>query len=323
MRFMVKFFKLLVSTILALVFTLALMYITIVLPLNLDSQLKTVYPDLFYGHEDVLMTKFVNQVRPLGYASFMLTIAMVLLGFVSKKKGLSSVGTLVFYFPTFASFAYSMFFLAGLGMARIIWIPLLDVHPLILRLGDVSMVPVLLPFIILVGHGPPWLSISLAGFSVFFIGVVTWFYAKLEGRDLISFWVYKHSRHPQYIGLIVMSYGVMLGSTGFHVMANDDFLSTTQSFPWVVSTLILICVAFTEEIDILENLGESYEVYRSKTPFMLPLPKIVTDILTMPARRLLGNNFSSNRRKLAYFFLLYCLISVVLSIPFLLVFPSS
>ena len=323
MRFMVKFFKLLVSTILALVFTLALMYITIVLPLNLDNQLKTIYPDLYYSHEDYLMTEFVNQVRPLGYASFLLAMIMILVGFLSDKSVLTSVGTISFFFPTFASFAYSMFFLAGLGMTRIIWIPLLDVHPLILRLGDVSMVPVLLPFIILVGHGPPWLSISLAGFSVFFIGVVTWFYAKLEGRDLISFWVYKHSRHPQYIGLIVMSYGVMLGSTGFHVMANNDFLTTTQSLPWVVSTLILICVAFTEEIDILEKHGESYEAYRSNTPFMLPLPKIVTYILTMPARRLLGSNFSSNRRKLAYFFILYCIISIVLSIPFLLVFPSS
>ena len=145
-------------------------------------------------------------------------------------------------------------------MTRIIWIPLLDVHPLILRLGDVSIVPIWLLFSILLGfHKLTWLSISLTGFMVFFIGVVTWFYAKLEGRELISFWVYKHSRHPQYIGLILMSYGVILGSTGFHVMANNDFLTTTQSLPWVVSTLILICVAFTEEIDILEKHGESYK----------------------------------------------------------------
>jgi protein-S-isoprenylcysteine O-methyltransferase Ste14 len=276
---MVKFFKLLISTILALVFTLALSYITIVLPLNLDNQLKTIYPDLYYSQEDYFMTEFVNQVRPLGYASFLLAISMIIVGFLSNNRALTSFGTISFFFPTFASFAYSMFFLAGLGMTRIIWIPLLDVHPLILRLGDVSIVPIWLLFSILLGfHKLTWLSISLTGFMVFFIGVVTWFYAKLEGRELISFWVYKHSRHPQYIGLILMSYGVILGSTGFHVMANNDFLTTTQSLPWVVSTLILICVAFTEEIDILEKHGESYKAYRSNTPFMLPLPKIVTSI---------------------------------------------
>jgi protein-S-isoprenylcysteine O-methyltransferase Ste14 len=326
MRFMVKVFKLLVATLLSLVFTLALSYATIILPGSLDSQLKTVYPDLFYGNDNGLMTEFVNQVRPFGYASFMLAMVMVLYGFVSNKKGLTSVGTLAFYLPTFASFAYSMFFLAGLGMTRIIWIPLLDVHPLILRLGDISIVPVLAFLILnnLSGRRElTWLSISLMGFAVFFIGVVTWFYARLEGRDVIGFWAYRHSRHPQYVGLIMMSYGFMLGSSGFIVMANNEFLTTTQSLPWVVSTLILICVAFTEEIDMLEKHGESYELYLSRTPFMLPLPKIVISILTAPARWLLGGNFSTSRRKLAYFFVLYFIISVVLSIPFLLVFPSS
>ena len=328
---MAKVFKLFIATLLALVFTLAITYTTIILPRLLDRSLKTIYPDLFYHPEFGSMEEFVNQVRPLGYASFLLVLAMIIIGFVSNKKGIISVGTVAFFLPIFASFAYSMFFMAGLGIMRVLWLPLIDLYPGILRFGDIAMVPAI-PILVLnnlfpLGFERIWLSITLVGLAVFFVGVVTWLYAKLEGRDVISFWVYRYSRHPQYLGLIVMSYGLMLGAGRIDIMGFQAtqsfswFISTTQSFPWVISTLIVVCVAFTEEIEMLRKHDKSYEEYRAKTPFMLPLPGFVSRILTAPARRFLGNDLPTSRRRVAYFFILYCITSAVLSLPFMLVFP--
>jgi protein-S-isoprenylcysteine O-methyltransferase Ste14 len=318
---MVKIFKLFIATSLALVSTLALSYTTIILPRLLDSQLKAIYPDLFYHPDHSLMEEFVNQVRPIGYASFLLAVAMIIIGFISNRKRITSLGVAAFFLPTFANFAYSMFFLAGLGITRIMWIPLIDTYPLILRFGDIALVP-LIPVAILNlygWHDLTWLSITLAGLAIFFVGVVTWFYAKLEGRDVISFWVYKYSRHPQYLGLIVMSYGFMLGVSRFTIIANKEFFTTTQSFPWVISTLILVCVAFTEEIEMLRKHDKTYEEFREKTPFMLPLPGIVSKVLTAPARWFLGTDQPTNRKEIAYYFVIYCVTSAVLSIPVMLI----
>ncbi|NIO37088.1 hypothetical protein GTO27_05230, partial [Candidatus Bathyarchaeota archaeon] len=33
---------------------------------------------------------------------------------------------------------------------------------------------------------------------------------KFEKRKIYDFWIYKYSRHPQYLGFILWSYGVML-----------------------------------------------------------------------------------------------------------------
>jgi protein-S-isoprenylcysteine O-methyltransferase Ste14 len=318
-----KRLRLILSTLLASVFTLAITYTIIVVPWLIDRRLKIFFPDLFYSNEPELMAEFVDHVRPIGYASFLLVVALIILGFVTNRKGMTSVGTMAFFLPTFASFAYSMFFMAGLGILRAVWLPLIDIYPEILRLGDIVYVPVLPILIPMAFFGPDpfilWLSVTLAGLVIFLLGIVTWFYAKFEGRGVIDFWAYRYSRHPQYLGFFIWSYGALLRALthGIHI---GEF-NVLPSFPWVVSSLLVVCVALTEEIEMLRRHDERYKEYRAKTPFMLPLPVFISRAMTAPARRFLGVDFPTNKREIAYTFVIYCVTFVLLSIPFILIFP--
>jgi len=67
-------------------------------------------------------------------------------GFVIGRRRLTLLGALSLYLPVFGSFAFSMFFLAGTGILRILWLPMLDASPAILKLGGI----VYLPYIALV-----------------------------------------------------------------------------------------------------------------------------------------------------------------------------
>lgn len=49
-----------------------------------------------------------------------------------------------------------------------------------------------------------------SGLLIFLLGTIAWFYGKSERREIIDFWTYKYWRHPQYMGFLIWSYGVML-----------------------------------------------------------------------------------------------------------------
>jgi hypothetical protein len=52
------------------------------------------------------------------------------------------------------------------------------------------------------------------GLIIFLLGVFTWLYGKFKGIRIIDFWIYRYSRHPQYFGFLLWSYGLtILAST--------------------------------------------------------------------------------------------------------------
>jgi hypothetical protein len=80
----------------------------------------------------------------------------------------------------------------------------------LVRLGDVAYVPYLIltyPFHLAgldVRQSLAGLFIAL-GLLIFILGVLAWFYARLEKKGTADFWIYRFSRHPQYLGWIVWS----------------------------------------------------------------------------------------------------------------------
>jgi len=62
-------------------------------------------------------------------------------GFMVRKSYLSTIGSVGLYLPTFGYFAFTMFFLAGVGVLRALWFPLLDLSPKVLH--DVKVCPAL------------------------------------------------------------------------------------------------------------------------------------------------------------------------------------
>ncbi|HEW93966.1 MAG TPA: hypothetical protein ENF47_04620 [Thermoprotei archaeon] len=135
---------------------------------------------------------------------------------LSKENIFIIIRSLSIYIPIFGYFAFAMFFLAGIGILRIIWLPIIELSPEILKVGHVAI----LPFIIL--HSAVssqylyafsiFIAILLiaSGLFLFSIGVVTWLYGKLMGLNIIDFWIYRFIRHPQYLGFIIWSYGLLI-----------------------------------------------------------------------------------------------------------------
>jgi hypothetical protein len=89
------------------------------------------------------------------------------------------------------------------------------------------------------------------------------------------------------------------------------------SLPWLVSSLVIICVALAEEAKMKREMGEEYEVYRSSAPFMLPVPRFVSGVIAAPLRVVLKRDRPETGKDLAVTFLIYAVILMVLSVPFL------
>lgn len=150
------------------------------------------------------------------------------------------------------------------------------------------------------------------GILVFTIGTFTWFYGKIKKKKIFKFWIYKYSRHPQYLGFLVWSYGFMLLAYFQPVPFGGQ--NPGASFPWLVSAILIICVALFEEIKMSKLAGKEYSEYRENSPFMLPLPKTLSKLITAPNRLFLKKNFPDRKREVFYTFLTYVVVLVLLSL---------
>ncbi|MFX0196284.1 MAG: hypothetical protein ACFFCW_09205 [Candidatus Hodarchaeota archaeon] len=311
--------KLSFLTFLAIIFTVALTFITLELPRILNSILRDYFPDIFWEPERI--EALLKYARPIGYACLIVVIALIIVGFMTERIRLSSLGSFAFFLPAFGYFATTMFFLAGIGILRVMWLPFWDSSPTLLKLGDIAYLPIWIiqaPFRLLgeqesyrIGRILANLAI-VVGLLIFCVGTLTWFYGKFENKKTYDFWIYKYSRHPQYLGFILWSYGVML-LTKFTPHVRGGY-QPEPSFPWILSTLLVICVALTEEITMINQADESYFTYRKSTPFMLPFPQVLSRIFTAPNRMLLKKDYPENGREVLYTFFIYCSILIVLSL---------
>ncbi len=319
---------------LSIVLTLALTFATLELPRIVNSLLAAYFPDVrtevargVRQPHVAMVEALMNYARPAGYVFLGILIVLVIVGFVTKRRSLSLLGTFAFFMPVFGYFAASMFILAGIGILRFMWLPFWDVSPAILNLEDI----VYLPYLILVylftailgGQIASSLSDFLAylaitvGLMVFCLGTFTWLYGKLEGKRTFNFWAYKYSRHPQYFGFILWSYGVDLLA---RVTYNPFWVRQPgPSFLWLVSALLIISLALNEEIAMVKRAGKSYRRYRMRTPFMLPLPNVLARICSAPIRALLKKELPETGSEVFYTFVVYCSTLAFLSallIPF-------
>ena len=308
-------------TLLACIFTVALTFATTELPRMLAILIYRVgwIPDVNPGIQPEIVEEVMKIARPIGYACLAAVIILIIAGFITKKKKLSSLGVLFFFLPTFGYFAGSMFFLAGLGILRITWIPFWEIN--LVNLGDIAYLPYMIPTYLfhLVGFDIRMLIaffVTGLGFFIFLLGTLAWFYGKVEKRETVTFWIYRYSRHPQYLGYIIWSYGVMLQASLAGISWGGS--NPGASLPWLISTLIVVCIALAEEINMSKRDKDAYLKYKASAPFMFPIPKSVASLVTTPIRILFGKNQPENRKEIIGTFAVYCLLFVLLSLPFVL-----
>ena len=129
---------------LAVISAIALTYASVELPVLLNSFLQNIidFPGYDSSHQMYRneTTSFVDSyyIRIIGYSCLAIIVVLIVIGFLTKKSGLVSAGAILIFLPVFGHFSFNMFFLAGLGAMRIVWMPLLDISYEVLKLGDIA-----------------------------------------------------------------------------------------------------------------------------------------------------------------------------------------
>ena len=315
-------------TLLAVIFAIGLAYASVELPLAVSGWLMGAleFPGYDSGREAEATEAFVvaHAIRPIGCAALVVTLLLMAVGLVAGRRRLALAGAVAFFLPVFGHFAASMFFLAGLGALRIGWLPILDVSYGAMSLADVAYVPyaAVVWAAALIGldlrDAVAWAAMT-AGLAVFTVAVVAWFVARARGAEVADLSLYRLSRHPQYLGWILWSWGLMV-YVGRHSQLYHFKISwgIGSSLPWAVSTAVVVGVALLEEIQMRGRAGASYDAYRLQAPFLLPLPRPVSAVAAAPMRWLLRAPWPRSGAEVALVAALYLALVVVLSLPLVL-----
>jgi len=309
---------------LAIVFSTGLIFAFIELPRLLDASLQNHlgFPqfDNGGGGDSALKTEMYIQglhLRWIGYGSLLLIAGLIVLGFFTRKSGWALAGAVGLFLPVFGQFAYSMFFLAGLGFLRVSWLPFLDISFDILDLGKVIYIPFwILRWLFGLFNWHPYNFISwlfmASGAFLFTWGVLLWFKSRYKGNKVASSWLYKISRHPQYLGWILWSYGFILFSPYEKTMKMS--WEVPSSLPWLLMTMTIVGICLMEEIKMMKITGGSYASYRETSPFLFPLPAWLNRILTWPGRLVTGGGYPTRGKQVVWIVLIYTLILMALSL---------
>jgi protein-S-isoprenylcysteine O-methyltransferase Ste14 len=305
----------LLLALLALVFTIGLTFATVELPYLIDDLLQnSLTTPGFDSHADVtsqLKTElFIGyyHLRVIGYVCFGFTVVLIIVGFATRKSDLAAIGAFAFMLPVFAQFAGVMFFLAGLGVLNVLWLPLLDISFELQTLGLIIRAPfdLLMWMFRQIGFAAYWPLVYFfigAGLFIFILGTYAWLSARAQGKAIAMSWIYRLSRHPQYLGWILWSYGLYLLLLQMRYPRRSWGIDA--SLPWLLSTMIIIGVALLEELNMRRRHGDAYERYRQSAPFLFPVPAILGRVLTSPFRLLFGRSHPQRKREIVVIMALY------------------
>lgn len=317
-----KFLNTSLLPILAVVFTIGLTFASIELPRITDNLIgqNVNIVNVYTGGgdlQDIKTELFIQHfhLRTIGYICLTIIVALIIIGFLTERTGLTSLGAFAIFLPVFGHFAATMFFLGGLGFLRLLWLPGLDISFNIMKAGDAVFIPyrIILDAFNLIGinlyYILPYIFIAL-GLLIFCIGTLVWFNTYYKNENIARFWFYKYSRHPQYLGWIIWSYGILF-LPGVNMKQS---YSISDSLPWLLSTLIIIGVAMLEEIKMSEKYGKEYEDYRKASYFMIPFPTYFCKLISAPFRVFFNKSFPTRKREIIIVLSFYLGLIILLTI---------
>jgi protein-S-isoprenylcysteine O-methyltransferase Ste14 len=100
-----------------------------------------------------------------------------------------------------------------------------------------------------------------AGVVLFVLGFVQVYGAKIRGLGLVTGGLYRHARHPQYVGLALVGLGAFLVWPRVLVLV-----------AYVTMLFLYGRLAAWEETRCLARFGEAYRAYQRRTGMFLPRP---------------------------------------------------
>jgi len=114
--------------------------------------------------------------------------------------------------------------------------------------------------------------VILVGFALFMYSLV---YQLRHRKVFIQKGPYKYVRHPQYLGIIIMTFGftaLSLDATPIH--PNELFTDSWILYIWGLEVLAYIILAKIEEISMKARYGEAFIDYVKRVPFIIPILKV-------------------------------------------------
>jgi hypothetical protein len=134
--------------------------------------------------------------RLAGYVGLAIILLITTAGFLLKKTRLSILGSLAIYLPTIGYFAFTMFFLAGVGALRLLWLPFTD-SDVLTRPGLITFLPAWIanPAITRVAELvipgftgdfpiPICFALMITGPALIILATYTWVSDRLSGESL-------------------------------------------------------------------------------------------------------------------------------------------
>ncbi len=111
-----------------------------------------------------------------------------------------------------------------------------------------------------------WAFVMVASSAIIFLGLFLmsrgWSSIHSANGELVTGGIYRYVRHPQYLGLIVITVGLLVQWPTIITLAM-----------WPVLVFMYYRLAKREEHEALEAFGERYEEYKRHTPMFLPFMK--------------------------------------------------
>ncbi|MFX0022759.1 MAG: methyltransferase family protein [Candidatus Hermodarchaeota archaeon] len=302
---------------LAIIFTVVLVFLTFEIPILINSFLIQFFPEIHPVFNPDEVQAIIDTLRPIGYFVLVILFILIILGFLIKSEKISVTSSFLLFLPTFGNFVMYMFFLAGIGILEFIWLPLDTPFFNFLTLGTIVFIPVYpLSFLSYGPIGIPQWIFMITGLYIFTSGVIIWFYGKHQNKEIIDFSIYKHSRHPQYWGFLIWSYGLFFQYMSLELgIMPMGRIGLEASLPWVIFALVTIGVAFIEDINMLKKYPEKYKEYCKKTPFLIKLPPKLMIVITLPMRVIIKKNFPETKKEALIVVFVYGAIIVILSLP--------
>jgi len=130
----------------------------------------------------------------------------------------------------------------------------------------------------------------ICDFQIFFTGsfpvigglilfLYSFIYLYRHNNGIIETGPYKYLRHPQYLGIIVMTLVLTLLSLNtspiMPITLNEQVAHIIIVFIWLAEVFVYIILAKIEELYLKSKFGEIYLNYSNKVPFIIPFMKFI------------------------------------------------
>ena len=269
-----------------------------------------------YLGKDPAKVAWIETLKVFFFIGLIIMIILVVLGLFIKRFKLSFVSSVTLLLPIFGYLSISMTWLSGLSALLMLWLPIAENYPEILHLGDCVFFPVYMT----IYGGWQFLFpvlIMLIGIFLFFLGVLSWIRGESSKYEYVSFLIYRYSRHPQYLGYSMATYGMLI-LIGFRP-GLENWFSVPTLF-WLLSTICIIGVAIHEENTLLAMDNPDYRKWRDHTAFMIPFPRFISNLFLIPLKVILKKSWPENDREIVIAQSIYFVLFSILSIPIVVLF---